>query len=299
MGDFRGSAATSLQKTQRSGNPWGLPANERFAWAEGLDVPTVEQCPDFEILYWVGCAAAYDRRVQKVARSVVQLLTQAGVNFAVLGSRERCTGESARRIGDEFLFQELAAANVETLAEARVTRIVTHCPHCLNSFRNDYPQLGGRYEVVHHSQLLAELVASGRLAPPAPNGAEQTPIVYHDPCYLARVNHIAEEPRAVLQAALGTGGEGIIREPPRCGGDTACCGAGGGRMWFDDPVGQRIGGSRIEELHATGGKTVAVSCPFCLIMVGDGMKARDDSVAVKDIAEILVEANGTRKTSSA
>ena len=162
-GQLRGSAAVSLQKMQRSGNPWGLPANERFAWAEGLDIPTVEEHPDFEILYWVGCAASYDRRLQRVARSVVQLLRAADVNFAVLGSQERCTGESARRMGDEFLFQELAQINLDTLQKHRVRKIVTHCPHCLNSFKNDYPQLGSQFEVIHHSQLLMQLVEEGKL----------------------------------------------------------------------------------------------------------------------------------------
>jgi len=162
---LRGSPAAALQKTDRAGNPWGLPARDHMAWAAGLNVPTVASCPDFDVLYWVGCATAYERRAQQVARSVVKLLGAAGLRFAVLGAEERCTGETARRMGDEFLFQQLAAGNVETLARHGVKRgakkIVTHCPHCLNSFRNDYPQMGGDYEVLHHTEMLSQLPAAG------------------------------------------------------------------------------------------------------------------------------------------
>jgi Fe-S oxidoreductase/nitrate reductase gamma subunit len=288
-GALRGPAAAALQKTQRSGNPWGLPPQDRFAWAEGLGVPTVAENPNFDVLYWVGCAAAYDRRVQKVARSVVRLLQIAEVNFAVLGPEERCTGESARRMGEEFLFQEAAAANVELLAAAGVKKILTHCPHCLNSLKSDYPQMGGRYEVVHHSEFLAELISEGRLVVDgeAANGLALGKVTYHDPCYLARVQGVTAAPRDVLQQAIG--GSGELVEMPRHGRETACCGAGGGRMWFDDSPDQRIGAGRIEEALATGAKTVAVGCPFCLTMVSDGVAAAESDVAVRDIAELLVE----------
>ena len=278
-----------MQKTQRSGNPWGLPPQDRFAWADGLGVPTVAENPQFDVLYWVGCAAAYDRRVQKVARSVVRLLQIAEVNFAVLGPEERCTGESARRMGEEFLFQEVAAANVEVLSAAGVKKILTHCPHCLNSFRSDYPQMGGRYEVVHHSEFLAELIAEGRLKIDAEARKKLAPgkVTYHDPCYLARVQNVTAAPRDVLQQTLG--GDGELVEMPRHGRATACCGAGGGRMWFDDTPDQRIGVGRIEEVLATGAKTVAVACPFCLTMVSDGVAASEGNVAVRDIAELLIE----------
>jgi len=278
-GELRGAPAASLQKMQRAGNPWGLPAQDRLAWAEGLNVPTVQDNPDFDVLYWVGCSAAYDRRTMKVARAVAQLLQCAEVNFAVLGPEERCTGESARRMGDEFLFQELAMTNIETLAKHDVKKIVTHCPHCLNSLRQDYPQFDGHYEVVHHSQFLGELVASKKLKAAA---VMNESVTYHDPCYLARVNDITGAPRKLLPE---------IKEMPRSRCQTACCGAGGGRMWFDDAAEERIGQSRITEALDTGAKTVAVSCPFCLTMMTDGIAAKDDSVQVRDVAELMLKDN--------
>jgi Fe-S oxidoreductase/nitrate reductase gamma subunit len=293
---LRGSAAASLQKTERSGNPWGLAAQDRLAWAFGLDVPTVKSRPDFQVLYWVGCAAAYDRRIQKVARSIARLLTAANVPFAILGSEERCTGESARRMGDEFLFQQLAGTNVATLERYGVKRgakrIVSHCPHCVNSFKLDYPQMGGDYEVVHHTQLLAELAAAGRLPKFDQAGAVVGKLTYHDPCYLARVGGITEEPRQLLQLTLAgsSNGGGKIVEMPRHGRQTACCGAGGGRMWFDDAPATRIGNSRVKEALATGADTVAVSCPFCLIMTTDGIAAQGASARVYDVAELMARA---------
>jgi len=287
-GALRGTPAGALQKSQRSGNPWGLPQQDRFAWAAGLEVPTPESAPDFEYLYWVGCAASYDRRVQRVARSLIWLLKKAQVSFAVLGPEERCTGESARRMGDEFVFQELAGKNIETLSRYRVRKIVTHCPHCLNSLQQDYPQFGGQYEVVHHTQLLAELTAAGQL--PAPTGDAAAQVTYHDPCYLARVGGVTEPPRQLVQIALGT--ENDLLEMPRSGKQTACCGAGGGRMWFDDPVEERVGRSRVDEALATGAETVAVSCPFCLIMLRDGVADKAPEKEVRDVAEILATALG-------
>ena len=286
-GKLSGSPAMSLQKTQRSGNPWGLPATDRFAWADGLNVPTVADHPDFDLLYWVGCAASYDRRVQKVARSVVRLLQAAEVNFAVLGNEERCTAESARRMGDEFLFQEVASGNVATLQQYNVKKIITHCPHCLNSLSQDYAQLGGHFEVIHHTTFLSQLVADGRLplqaaGPPTANGS----LTYHDPCYLARVHNVTQAPREVLATAAGAS---AIKEMPRNGRQTACCGAGGGRMWFDDAADERIGRERVNEALATRTETIAVGCPFCLIMVGDGVKAQNSKTEVRDIAEILAD----------
>jgi len=287
-GQLRGTPAAALQKTGRSGNPWGLPGGDRMAWAEGIDVPTVEANPDFDILYWVGCAAAYDRRIQKTARSIVVLLHAAGVNFAVLGNQERCNGETARRMGDEFLFQQLAADNVATLESHNVRKILTHCPHCLNSFRNDYPQLGGNWEVVHHSQFLAELVDQGKLPAARQAATASGSVTYHDPCYLARVNDVTQEPRQLV--TLSASSDESLVEMSRHGRQTTCCGAGGGRMWVDDSPDQRVGQARIDEAVATGAKTVAVACPFCMVMLGDGLAARDATVDVKDIAELLVDA---------
>ncbi len=288
-GQLRGAPATSLQKTQRSGNPWGLPANDRFAWAADIEVPTVKDNPEFEYLYWVGCAAAYDRRIQNVARSVVKLLRYADVSFAVLGAEEKCTGESARRMGDEFLFQELAAANIDTFKKYRVRKIVAHCPHCVNSFLQDYPQLGGNYEVIHHSQLLDLLVETGRL--PVSTADKQGKVVYHDPCYLARANEVTEAPRRVIAAAHFEKDESRLTELPRNRRHTSCCGGGGGRMWFDDSPGNRSGNGRIDEILNSCAETVAVSCPFCMVMVSDGVAAStsQESVQVRDVAEILVD----------
>jgi Fe-S oxidoreductase/nitrate reductase gamma subunit len=289
-GALRGAPAAALQKTDRAGNPWGLPATERLAWAAGLDVPVASEHRDFEVLYWVGCAAAYDRRVQKVARSVVRLLKAANVNFAVLGPQERCTGESARRMGDEFLFQQLAEKNVETLSRHGVRRIVAHCPHCVNSLRNDYPHAEGNYEVLHHSQLLTELVHDGRLSTATANDkVDLGKTTFHDPCYLARVNGVTQAPRDVLSVSLNSRTELPIVELPRNRRQTSCCGAGGGRMWFDDPPVQRVGQGRVQEIAESGAQTVAVACPFCLIMLRDGLAAQKPDVQVRDIAEVLAE----------
>jgi Fe-S oxidoreductase/nitrate reductase gamma subunit len=296
-GSLRGSPAVALQKTDRVGNPWGMAPGERLAWAAGLDVPLASEHTDFEVLYWVGCAAAYDRRVQKVARSVVRLLQAAKVKFAVLGPEERCTGESARRMGDELLFQQLAGQNVETLARRNVRRIVAHCPHCVNSLRNDYPQVGGFYEVVHHSELLAALINDGRLPNVEMIRSDVGLITYHDPCYLARVNGVMDPPRNVLAASTDGGSQSPIAELPRNRRHTACCGAGGGRMWFDDPPPQRVGQGRVREIAESGANTLAVSCPFCLIMLGDGLAAQQPGMRVRDIAEVLAESTLGAETS--
>lgn len=287
-GALSGTAATALRRLQSSGNPWGLPAADRANWAADLNVPTVKANPNFEVLYWVGCAGAFDRRAQRVARAFVKLLQHAGVNFAILGNEEKCTGDSARRLGDEFLFQELAQQNLATLARYRVRKIVTACPHCLNAFRQDYPQFGGRFEVLHHTELLAELVAAGRL--PATGDATGGAVTYHDPCYLARVHGIHEAPRAVLRGGKPDAATAAsLREMPRRREKTFCCGAGGGRMWMEENPAQRVCSLRAAEALATGADTVAVGCPFCLTMMSDGVAARSDTARVLDVAEILVE----------
>ena len=231
-----GTAATALRRMQSSGNPWGLPAAERANWAEGIGVPTARENPNFEVLYWVGCAGSYDRRAQRVARAFVKLLKHAGVNFAILGREEKCTGDSARRLGDEFLFQELAQANIATLARYNVRRIVTHCPHCLNSLVRDYPQFGGSYEVVHHTQFLEQLVGAGRLAVTGDAPPEKA-MTYHDPCYLARVNGVHQPPRNLLNLVSHTASSSPVdfREMPRRREKTFCCGAGGGACGWRRP----------------------------------------------------------------
>ena len=292
--ELRGTPATALQKSQSTGNPWGLPPQDRFQWADGLEVPTVKDRPDFDVLYWVGCAASYDRRTQKVARAVVKLLQAANVHFAVLGTEERCTGESARRMGDEFLFQELAHANLETLSRHDVQKILTHCPHCLNSFKHDYPQFGGHFEVYHHSEFLLQLIDEGRLPIDRSAVLDCTgKLTYHDPCYLARVNNQTRAPRELIRQSVTDGQQLEIIEMPRNGRNASCCGAGGGRMWFDDGPDKRVGLSRVQEALDTEATTVAVACPFCLTMMSDGIAARTDAVQVKDIAELLAAALDT------
>jgi Fe-S oxidoreductase/nitrate reductase gamma subunit len=290
-GGLRGSPASALQKVGRVANPWGLPPGDRLHWAEGLDLPLAGKsaAAGFDVLYWVGCAAAYDRRLQKIARSVVELLNRAKVSYAVLGTEERCTGEAARRMGDELLFQQLAEQNVHTFQQYGVGKIVAHCPHCVNSFRNDYPQLGGRYEVVHHSELLADLLAAGKLQIPDATGVSNAvTITYHDPCYLARMHGTVDQPREVL-AATGNGPSGHVVELPRNRRNTACCGGGGGRMWFDDVPAERIGRERVQEIARSAATTLAISCPFCHIMLSDGLAAENSAIQVRDISELLVE----------
>jgi Fe-S oxidoreductase len=253
--------------------------------------PTVRENPGFDVLYWIGCAASYDRRARRVAEAMVRLLNAAGVNFAILGNEERCTGEAARRLGDEFLFQELAAANIATLARHDVRRIIAHCPHCVNTFLKDYPQFGGRFEVLHHSQLLAELLGDGRLKLPEGSLPLES-LTYHDPCYLARVQGVHAAPREVLRAALSGAQPGELREMPRCAEKTFCCGAGGGRMWMEEDPKQRVSTERAREALATRATTIAVGCPFCLTMMTDGVAAEGAHARVLDLAEVLAQRLG-------
>jgi len=282
-GKLSGPPAKALQQIGNQSNPYGRPNSERLAWAEGLDVPTVEVNPSFEYLLWVGCAASFDPRAQKVARATAELLKEAKVNFAVLGTKERCTGDPARRIGDEFLYQQLAQANVETLTRHKAKKIVTPCPHCYNTLKNEYPQFSGQYQVQHHSQLLAELIGTGRLSNGTSTGE---PVTLHDPCYLARVNREVDATRAVIGAAT----DAQFREMPRHGKKTFCCGAGGGRMWFDESPAQRVSCLRAQEALGTGARTLATACPFCLNMMTDGMAGTQggEKVKVVDIAELLL-----------
>ena len=290
-GALSGTAATALRRMQSSANPWGLPAADRAVWSEELGAPTAKENPNFEVLYWIGCAGSYDSRAQRVARSVVKLLKQAGVNFAILGREEKCTGESARRLGDEFLFQELAQANIATLAKYNVRKILAHCPHCLNSLLKDYSQFGGQYEVIHHTQFISQLIKDGRLKIPDSDGqGDAGTVTYHDPCYLARVNGIHEAPREVLKTALSATSQPIdFREMLRNREKTFCCGAGGGRMWMEEDPKKRVSTVRATEALGTGAKTIAVGCPFCLTMITDGVAAQDGAARVMDVAELLAE----------
>ncbi|MCS6845351.1 MAG: (Fe-S)-binding protein [Caldilineales bacterium] len=273
---------------ERSGNPWNLARRDRMAWAADLDIPTVEDNPDFEILWWVGCAPSYDARAQSTARAFAQVLKAAGVSFAVLGEMENCTGDSARRSGNEALFFELAKANIEVLNEFvggdQPKRIVTTCPHCMHALGKEYHQYGGRYTVIHSTQLLAELMEQGKLQPKALADGQ---ITFHDPCYLGRHNGVVEAPRLAL-AALA---DGRFVEMPRHGVQSFCCGAGGAQMWKEEEHGDKpVNVARYEEAAATGAKTIAVSCPFCLTMLTDASKRADQGIVVKDVVELVAEA---------
>jgi Fe-S oxidoreductase len=283
--NFPPEAGAMLRNLENKGNPWGAPQSTREDWTKGLDfeVPRVGAVDDFEYLFWVGCAGAFEDRAKRTTRAVATLLHEAGVRYVILGDGETCTGDPARRIGNEFLFQLLAKRNVETLAEAGVTKIVATCPHCFNTLANEYPQLGGSYEVVHHTQLLANLVATGRLTPVRPVDGDLT---YHDPCYLGRHNRVFAPPREVLGAVAGK----RLTEMPRFAERSFCCGAGGARMWMEERIGKRINVERVEEALSTGAGTVAVSCPFCLTMLGDGVTGKQaaDEVEVVDVATVLL-----------
>ncbi|MBM3678026.1 MAG: (Fe-S)-binding protein [Actinobacteria bacterium] len=277
---FPAEAEPMLRDVERAGNPWGKPQSERTDWTEGLEIRVLQPGePAPEILYWVGCAAAFDERARTTARSTAKLLQAAGVDFAILGPRECCTGDPARRMGNEYTFQALAEQNVATLGEAGVTRIVATCPHCFNSLANEYADFGGRYEVVHHTELLAELVRDGRLQPAAGVGE----IAYHDSCYLARHNDVIAAPREIVSRI------GRPLELARSGRRTFCCGAGGAHMWMEER-GSAISEERAREAIASGAGTLAVACPFCTVMLDDGMRQVGSDVRVADVATLLAEA---------
>jgi Fe-S oxidoreductase len=269
---------------ERNVNPWNVSPTERMKWAEGLIVPTIEENPTPEILWWVGCAPATDARAQIVARSFSSVLNSAGVNYAVLGKQEQCTGDSARRSGNEYLFNELATANVELLNRIAPKRIVTTCPHCLHTLKNEYPAFGGSFTVIHHTQLINELIVRGQLMlNPQLANDHSTSITYHDPCYLSRHNHVIGEPRGCFEMA----GLSII-ELPRHGLKSFCCGAGGAQMWKEEEHGQeRINANRFREAEATGAEVLAVGCPFCMIMLSDARIAANSKMQVLDIAELV------------
>lgn len=273
-------AQTAFRNMENAGNPWGFAPSERGKWAEGLDVPVMSEKGEADVLYWVGCSGSYDDRAKEISQAVVRILKAAGVDFAILGAEERCTCESARRLGNEYLYQTAAQENVETLARYKFKRILATCPHCFNTLRNEYPDFGAAYEVVHHAQLIGELVAAGKLRLRA--GAAQT-VAYHDSCYIGRYHGIYDAPRAAIAA---TGAQ--LVSVPRERAHGLCCGAGGGRMWLEETQGEKINSVRARELTATGADRIATACPFCMTMISDGVKKESgDPVAVQDIAELV------------
>lgn len=280
--EFPNQLQNAFRGMERTVNPWNVSPAERMKWADGLDVPTIAEEPEPELLWWVGCAPATDARAQKIAQAFARILNKAGVKYAVLGEQEQCTGDSARRAGNEFLFNELALANVEMLNEVAPKRIVTTCPHCLHTIKNEYPAFGGNYEIVHHTQLINELITNGKIKLQS-NDTKQ--VTFHDPCYLGRQNDILVAPRSILLETRNS-----LVEMSRNGHQSFCCGAGGAQMWKEEEEGEkRVSAERIDEAIATGADTLAVGCPFCMIMLTDAQKSADTEMQVLDVAEIVAQ----------
>lgn len=281
------SAVRVFESSSERFNPFDKPASERMTWAAGMSPRVARDEEKIELLYWVGCAGAFDSDGQGVARSMVKILNHLGIEYRILGSRERCTGDPARRMGEEGLFQELAKRNIGMLASHRVKKVLTHCPHCFNTFRNEYPQLGASFEVEHHSVFLSRMLAEGRLKLPR---SEQQTITFHDPCYLGRGNGETKAPRDVLMSLPQV----KLAEMPRHGKESFCCGAGGGSMWLDIKGSTRVENLRAKEAAETGAGVVATGCPFCkgMLKAGGASLGENAMPAVKDLAELIVEAEG-------
>ena len=281
---FPAEAATMLKNLENKGNPWGMGESKRTEWISELDfeVPVVDGAigDDVEYLFWVGCAGALEDRAKKTTKAIAELLHTAGVNFAVLGQGETCTGDPARRMGNEFVYSMLAQQNIETLNEVGARKIVASCPHCFNTIAREYPQLGGNYEVIHHTQLLAKLVADGKLTPVTPI---EEKITYHDPCFLGRHNRVFTAPREIMEQVPGVHSQ----EMHRCKERGFCCGAGGARMWMEERIGKRISTERIDEALGTNPDTISTGCPYCLVMLGDAVAAKKSSGEAKESLEVV------------
>ena len=295
--NFPAELSQLFRGLEGKGNPWNMSSSQRMDWAKGLDfdVPVVgedlESLESVDWLFWVGCAGAYEDRAKKTTRAVAELLNLAGISFGVLGNGETCTGDPARRAGNEFVYQGLAQENVETLTEAKVKQVVTTCAHCFNTLKNEYRDLGLELEVVHHTQLLNRLVREGKLTPVAEGaGAAKRSITYHDPCFLGRHNQVYSPPRELLQVLPGAEYVEMERSQER----SFCCGAGGARMWMEERIGERINENRTSEAVATGADQIAVGCPFCRVMLYDGLTAAQaagearEEVEVLDVAQMLL-----------
>jgi Fe-S oxidoreductase len=287
-----GGVKRVLEGIERQGNPWRLPARERASWADGLDVPTLAEKQQVEVLYWVGCAPSYDERSRRVARAMVQLFRRAGVDFAILGEEETCTGDPARRMGEELLYQQQAQTNVETMGQYKFAKVVTTCAHCFNTIKNEYPQFGGTagvdYQVIHHTDFLAQLIAEGRLAPSVPVNER---VAYHDPCYIGRYNDIYDAPRNVLASIPGVE---LVEAPDWNRERAMCCGGGGGNVWMEGWGKRGVNTIRLEQLQKAQPQTLALACPYCMVMFEDAAKNTgvDETLARKDVAELVLQSLG-------
>ena len=294
LGEFPAEAQLACRNIEKNSNPWGVGNQNRANWAKELDIPVAGAGELGEYLYWVGCAGSFDDRNQKVSKAIVALLREAGVTFSILGSKEKCCGDPARRIGNEYLFQSLAQENVDTMNGLGVKKIIAQCPHCLNTIKNEYPAFGGDYEVIHHTQLLADLLKQGRLKLGSGDGAADqvggtalgSRVAYHDSCYLGRYQQEYEAPRQVLKAVAGL----TVLEAERNKNKSVCCGAGGGRMWMEEEPEHRVNEMRVGQLLQEQPEIIGVNCPYCLTMMEDGIgsKGKSETVKAMDLAEILV-----------
>ena len=291
-GDFPAELGNTFRNLETNSTPWAFSSSTRADWAKGLDVKQMKDVQETDYLFWVGCAGAYDERYKKVSRSLVKIMQAAGVSFAILGTEEQCSGDTARRLGNEYLANMQIEENVRNFKKYKVKKIVTGCPHCFNTIKNEYPDYGfAAQEVLHHSQFIAELIAKGKIKTELPSTTEK--ITVHDSCYLSRHNEVIDEPRSVLQQQ--------VEELPRNKKRSFCCGAGGGRMWQEETIGTRINENRAKEVVASGAKVAATSCPFCLTMLRDGVNAlgKKEAVEVKDIAEVVADRLPSTSESSA
>ncbi len=293
-----GGVKRVLEGIERQGNPWRLPQRERAAWAAGLDVPTLAEKEAVEVLYWVGCAPSYDERSRRVARAMVQLFQRAGVDFAILGEEETCTGDPARRMGEELLYQQQAQTNIETMGQYKFRKVVTTCAHCFNTIKNEYPQFGGQagvdYEVIHHTDFLAQLVSAGRLTPSEP---VQERVAYHDPCYIGRYNDIYDAPRNVLESIPGLE---LVEAPDWNRERAMCCGGGGGNVWMEGWGQKGVNVIRLEQIQKAQPQTLALACPYCMVMFEDAAKNTgvDETLARKDVAELLLQSLGPARAAA-
>jgi dimethylglycine catabolism B len=272
-----------LENLAQNQNPYGFRNSSRAAWTDGFGIDTLASNPKAEYVYWVGCLSSFDQRAQRIAKALSKILKQAGVSFAILGSEEKCTGDPARRLGEEGRYQELALQNIEKLNSYGARKIIATCPHCFNALKNEYPNFGGKYEVVYHTQLISDLIHQGKIQVPR-DKVQKISVTLHDACYASRYNSVFDEPRKVLEASVDD-----IREMGRHKEKTFCCGAGGSNYWFKVPQQRSIAGIRTDEASKTGAKTIATECPFCMSMFEDTTRAMDTGMDVKDVAELVAE----------